>query len=181
MQSFQLGGSASVLSKKETDAMFNSVILKPQCCCSAFPARTCFRTALPCSPILPKHQHDTSTYPSWAPHPFWKTAMAEIFGTVLWSNAPGARECTFSTLEKNWIGRSLQTSLGQLVAGHVLLHPLPPQPWESVMKETFLSTKQFESIIWKHLFVLSRQQPAALEFSIPITGSGEKQRGELNF
>lgn len=43
MQSFQLAEDHNNFEQKETDAMFQWVILKPWGCCSTFPACTCLR------------------------------------------------------------------------------------------------------------------------------------------
>lgn len=139
-KAFSWEWTASGLSKKETDATVCSGILDVV----AVPlASTHFTTPQMLEQLYSKHQHNKSTYLSWGHHPFHRIAMAEMCRTVLYSNATGARERTFSTLQSNCVWRSLKADL---VAGHILLLSLPPQPWESFIEEIFLRIKQCESI-----------------------------------
>lgn len=111
MQSFQLGRDCLSLEQIGTRCHFYSVILRPRCCCCTCPACAHLRTEGMVLPfIYPKHQHNTRARVSWAHLPSQKPAMAAIFRTVLWLNATGARECTFSTLPNHRIWTALKAA-----------------------------------------------------------------------
>lgn len=105
--------------------------------------------------------------------------MAEISRIiVLLSNITGARECMFSTLQNNWIQRSLKTASSMRVScqskqqvTHFSPLSLPPLPWESFLKKIFLTIKHCESI-----FLYSRDSKQ--QHIIQNFVSWEGKRGE---
>lgn len=141
-KAFSWEGTASVLSKKEPDAISIQLFL-------GLDAVAALAQPVPTSELREWFCHSStqsiSTHVSWAHLPSQKPAMAAIFRTVLWLNATGAWECTFSTLPNHRIWTPLKAAAqGGGLAGS--RSDSTPQPWESFVKEIFLRIKQFESI-----------------------------------